>query len=150
MKYELLGSERRALAELRLARTVGQATTYWERGPSGRSGFERAGVVAMGSRIRRANALNQSYLESAPATQQSVPVPRPHQDFVPSNIGAATAANVANHHSTVNSHNRTAHEVNIAALNVHTAATDASGIVRDIKPAIERTNFAMLGNYSLA
>jgi 2-methylisocitrate lyase-like PEP mutase family enzyme len=31
-----------------------------------------------------------------------------------------------------------------------TAATDASGIARDIRPAIERTSFAMHANFSLA
>ena len=70
--------------------------------------------------------------------------------LLPHHIGAAMAANVANRNSMVNSHNSTAHEVHVANLNIHTAATDASGIARDIKPAIERTSFAMLGNYSLA
>ncbi len=52
------------------------------------------------------------------------------------------------HNSSVNNHS--SNEVHVAALNVHTAATDASGIVRDLKPAIERTSFAMQANYSLA
>lgn len=46
--------------------------------------------------------------------------------------------------------NSASNQVHVANLNVHTAATDASGIVRDIKPAIERTSFAMHANYSLA
>ena len=73
------------------------------------------------------------------------------QSFIPP-VGAATSAQVANHHSTVNSHNTTAsHEVHVGAVNVHTSPnSDASGIVRDIKPALERASFASLGNYSLA
>jgi hypothetical protein len=67
------------------------------------------------------------------------------------NVGAATASHVANHHhGPVNSHNTASHEVHVGAVNVHTAATDASGIVRDIKPALERASFSSLGNYSLA
>jgi len=71
--------------------------------------------------------------------------------FLPSNIGAAMAANVVtNNQSSTVQNNNASHEVHVGAVNVHTSATDASGIARDIKPAIERTNFAMIGNYSLA
>ena len=67
-------------------------------------------------------------------------------------VGAATSAQVANHHSTVNSHNTNAsHEVKVGNVNVHMApGSDAGAIVRDIKPALERASFASLGNYSLA
>ena len=68
------------------------------------------------------------------------------------NVGAATASHVANHHhGPVNSHNTASHEVKVGNVNVHMApGSDASAIVRDIKPALERASFASLGNYSLA
>ena len=67
------------------------------------------------------------------------------------NVGASTSAQVANHHSTVNSHNTNAsNETHVGQLVVNTAATDASGIVRDIKPVLERAHFAYNANYSLA
>jgi hypothetical protein len=60
------------------------------------------------------------------------------------------AANVTNNSRSNSVTNNASHEVHVGNVNVHTAATDASGIARDIKPAIERTSFAMIGNYSLA
>jgi hypothetical protein len=35
-------------------------------------------------------------------------------------------------------------------IHIHTHATDAAGIARDIKPALERTTMAVHANYSLA
>jgi len=40
----------------------------------------------------------------------------------------------------------TTNSVHIGTLNVQTQATDAAGIARDIKPAIQRTNFANMAN----
>jgi hypothetical protein len=62
---------------------------------------------------------------------------------LPSQAGApaaAAAGNVDNRQSSARS------EVNIAQLTVQTQAADAERIARDIKPAIERTRFALLSN----
>lgn len=149
LKHELLagqGIRGPSLAAIRRSRSVNEAVAAWERH------FEGAGVVAMGSRLRRANAINSSYQEPAARVAPAAPVAPPrYQDFLPPNIGAATAANVVTNNQSSTVHNNNAsHEVHVGAVNVHTAATDASGIARDIKPAIERTNFAFIGNYSLA
>ena len=84
------------------------------------------------------------------SSQPATPVAPRYQDFIPSNIGAAMAANVTNNsHSSTVHHNNSA-ETHVGSVIVNTNATDASGIARDIKPAIERTSYAMVGNYSLA
>ena len=50
----------------------------------------------------------------------------------------------------VNSHNTNAsNETHIGQIVVNTGATDASGIVRDIKPVLERAHFAYNANYSV-
>ena len=54
--------------------------------------------------------------------------------------GAAAAANVSNRTSTSSS------QVSIGKVEVHTQASDAEGIARDIKPAIERNSFATQAN----
>ena len=70
--------------------------------------------------------------------------------FLPPNVGAATAAYITNNsHSSTVHHNNSA-ETHVGSVIVNTSATDASEIVRDIKPQLERTSFAFIGNYSLA
>ena len=44
----------------------------------------------------------------------------------------------------------TTSETHIGQINVNTPATDAAGIVRDIKPEIQRANFALLADYGMA
>jgi len=88
----------------------------------------------------------------APKPQENFSRP---QSFIPP-VGAQLAANShsasTHHHGPVNSHNTTAsHEVHVGAVHVNTPpGSDASEIVRNIKPALERTSFAMHANYSLA
>ena len=74
--------------------------------------------------------------------------------YIPKGVGAQLAAN---YHQAI--HNTTNHgptnnnssETHVAAVNVNMpAGSDASAIARDIKPALERTSFAMHANYSLA
>ena len=66
-------------------------------------------------------------------------------------LGAQPAAAYHNVSAQTNSNNRTqTAETHVGVVNVHTAATDANGIARDIKPALERTARGMQANYSLA
>ncbi len=68
---------------------------------------------------------------------------------IPPGLGAATGLGRQSSATTHNS--SSSHEVHVGAVNVHTSPnSDASGIVRDIRPALERASFASLGNYSLA
>jgi hypothetical protein len=46
--------------------------------------------------------------------------------------------------------NHASSETKIGEIHVHTHATDAARIARDIKPALERTGLATQANYSLA
>jgi hypothetical protein len=52
--------------------------------------------------------------------------------------------------SVTNNHASTSTDTRIGEIHIHTHATDAAGIARDIKPALERTGIAMQANYSLA
>jgi len=64
---------------------------------------------------------------------------------------AASNYSTTNHHGPVNSHNNSSSDVHVGAVHVNMpAGSDASAIARDIKPALERTSFAMHANYSLA
>lgn len=84
----------------------------------------------------------------APKPQENVSRP---QSFIPPIGAAMMAANSTHHHGPVNSHNTNAsNETHVGQLVVNTGATDASGIVRDIKPVLERAHFAYNANYSLA
>ncbi|MGE8129006.1 phage tail tip lysozyme [Methylobacterium sp. NPDC080182] len=58
---------------------------------------------------------------------------------------AATVSNTANDNRSTSSV-----ENNIGAIHIQTAATDASGIARDIKPALQRHAFAAAANYARA
>jgi hypothetical protein len=49
-----------------------------------------------------------------------------------------------------NSHNQSSAETHVGTVVVNTAATDAHGIARSIKPALERVAFGMQANYSLS
>jgi hypothetical protein len=133
MKHELLGRESRSLAALRRARTVDEATRVFE------STNERAGIVAMGSRLRRAHA---------------APEPQRTSSFMPygnAGIGARLAANVSYDHSrSTATTNNSSQQTHIGAVNVTVPNGDANAIVRDLKPALQRSSFAMQGNYSLA
>ena len=71
-----------------------------------------------------------------------------HSMLMHPHIGARLAANISNRHSTVN--NSASNQVHVGNVHINTPATDVSGIARDIKPAIERTSFALSANYSLA
>jgi hypothetical protein len=56
---------------------------------------------------------------------------------------------ITHHHGPVTTNNAS-HDTRIGEVHVHTHATDAAGIARDIKPALERTGIVMHANYSLA
>lgn len=62
--------------------------------------------------------------------------------------GNAQAARLSNMNDNRTSSNSV--ENNIGAVNIHTQATDASGIARDIKPAMQRHAFASAANYARA
>ncbi len=70
----------------------------------------------------------------------------PHQFFHPSQH-LIEAENRARINNITNNHTNT--DTKIGEVHVHTHATDAQGIARDIKPALERTMLAMHANYSL-
>jgi hypothetical protein len=53
-------------------------------------------------------------------------------------------------HNSQVTNNHASSETKIGTANIHTQATDAAGIARDIKPALQRTGMAMQANYSLA
>jgi hypothetical protein len=53
-------------------------------------------------------------------------------------------------HNSQVTNNHASSDTRIAEVHIHTHATDAAGIARDIKPALERTGMAMQANYSLA
>lgn len=57
---------------------------------------------------------------------------------------AAASSNTYNNSTTNNS---STHDTKIGAVNVFTQATDAQGIARDIRPAMERNTFAQSANY---
>lgn len=66
-------------------------------------------------------------------------------------IDQARAAQAATVSNTANDNRNSYHSENhIGAVNVITPATDASGIARDIKPAIQRHAFATAANYARA
>jgi len=62
------------------------------------------------------------------------------------NVGAPTSAEFYN---ATNDNSRTSNnDVRVGTINVQTNATDASGIARDIKPALEKNTFANTANSS--
>jgi hypothetical protein len=66
-------------------------------------------------------------------------------------IDQARAAQAAAVSNTSNDNRNTYSSQNhIGAINIQTAATDASGIARDIKPALQRHAFAAAANYARA
>ena len=96
-----------------------------------------------------------SPVKSAPTQAPEKPEPEKQSSlgmgYNTAMLGAQPAAAYHNVSSTNtnNSHNQTA-ETHVGVVNVHTAATDANGIARDIRPALERTARGMQANYSLA
>lgn len=76
--------------------------------------------------------------------QLNNPAQAPNLSQPPAGFGAATNPAAGGKTSMIHS------ETNISQLTVNTQATDADGIARDIKPAIERARYAMLSNYSVA
>ncbi|AYO86093.1 M15 family peptidase [Methylobacterium brachiatum] len=66
-------------------------------------------------------------------------------------IAQANAAQAATVSSTSNDNRSTStSETKIGQINIHTAATDASGIARDIGPQMKRHAFAAAANYARA
>jgi hypothetical protein len=61
-------------------------------------------------------------------------------------LQAARASGSVSH----NDNRQTSNEAHIGEVKVVTQATDAEGIARSIKPALQRYLFAMQGNFSLA
>lgn len=53
-------------------------------------------------------------------------------------------------HSNITNNHHANTDTKIGEIHIHTAATDAHGIARDIKPALQRTGMAMQANFSLA
>ena len=95
---------------------------------------------------RFADELNRG-AATAQTTNPMMEAGRPGSDIKlpwisePAVLGLLKSANV----STTN--NRTSNEVHVGEMSIHTQATDAYGIARDLKPALEMNKFTNQSNY---
>ena len=64
-------------------------------------------------------------------------------------VGASGAASISNTNNRTGGDVNSRSETNIGEINIHTAATDAQGIAKDIKPAMQRSALATPANYGL-
>lgn len=130
LKYEIANNPayQNAITQIKKAKTTEEAALIWEHLFEGMT-EGGPGIPAFAAHVARAKAY---------AKALGAGLPR----------GGSAAGGVANHLRT--SSNSTSNQVSIANLAVHTQATDAAGIVRDIRPTLTSDLFASRSNYGLA
>ncbi|MDP4023705.1 hypothetical protein Q8W71_13800 [Methylobacterium sp. NEAU 140] len=142
-----------AIRRLKAAGTRDQKMVAFE------AAYEGAGVKAYGSRHRYANEAERAFNADEASKKNPVsakPSTIDYKDFLnrraPDHImqlpgqAQAAAASISNTASS----STTSNDFRINEVNVHTKATDADGIARDLGPAMRRTFTTAQANYGPA
>jgi hypothetical protein len=127
-QYEVTkGKEKAAGDKLRAAKTTAEAAKIHS------DAYERPGVGE--ANIARRQALGATLDASQRAQNAAAAAGMP--------AGAAASAPAVN---TVSKSSTTTSETKIDTINIHTQATDANGIAKDLRPAVEKYTFATQAN----
>lgn len=119
---------------------------YAAQGAKLRSNPSAAGGAQMLSREWEVPA--NEWGEAAARGGAAARIARQKPNYLPMPVGAPTRANTSSPQAGGAVDNSKSQQTHIENLNVHTNATDADGIVNDIKPALERDNFGIQANSS--
>ena len=121
------------------------------RGSEQRAGAALSRVTDAGSAAAIVSKLYERPADQAgeASTRSSIALALQARGGVPAGlaVGAPAAAAGSSYAYNQPSSSTSTAETNIGAVNVYTRATDADGIARDIKPAIQRNAFAAQSNY---
>jgi hypothetical protein len=127
-QYEVTkGKEKAAGDKLRAAKTTAEAAKIHS------DAYERPGAGE--ANIARRQALGATLDASQRAQNAAAAAGMP--------AGAAASAPAVN---TVSKSSTTTSETKIDTINIHTQATDANGIAKDLRPAVEKYTFATQAN----
>lgn len=152
IRYELTHGEAAADRLIRQQTTAAQSAGAMSRGYE-RPGQDKAAQDAAAFNRGMAAAAVERTLDAkeakAKADAAAAAKANPNPPAIPpAPVGAPAAAMTGNGPQASNVDNSRSQQTHIAELNIHSNATDADGLAKDIRPALERDNFASQANSS--